>query len=143
MNRFKSQFFLFLLLAAVVCMSSYTLPEKQKKILIFSKTAGYRHSSSIDAGKKYIIELGKKNKFGVDTTENAEAFTPENLKQYAAVIFLCTTGNVLNDEQQKAFEQFIRSGGGYMGLHSARSEEYDWAWFGELNGAYFKNHPRP
>jgi len=143
MNRHKSQFFLFLLLAAVVGMSSYTLPKKQKRILIFSKTAGYRHASSITAGKKYILELGKKNKFAVDTTESGDAFTPENLKKYAAVIFLCTTGNVLNEDQQKAFEQFIRNGGGYVGVHSSADTEYDWAWFGELNGAYFKNHPRP
>jgi type 1 glutamine amidotransferase len=143
MKRIKSALFLFLLLATVVSISSYSLPKKQKKILVFSKTAGYRHTSSIEAGKKYILELGKKNKFGVDTTESADAFTAENLKQYAAVVFLCTTGNVLNDEQQKAFEQFIRNGGGYIGLHSAADTEYDWAWFGELNGAYFKNHPRP
>lgn len=143
MKSIKSALFLFLLLATAIGMSSYSLPKKQKKILVFSKTAGYRHTSSIVAGKKYILELGKKNKFGVDTTESGEAFTPENLKQYAAVVFLCTTGNVLNDEQQKAFEQFIRNGAGYMGLHSSADTEYDWAWFGELNGAYFKNHPRP
>jgi len=122
-------------------MSSYSFPKKQKKILVFSKTAGYRHGSSIVAGKKVIVELGQQNKFEVDTTENANDFTAENLKQYAAVVFLCTTGNVLNEEQQKAFEQFIRNGGGYLGLHSAADTEYDWAWFGELNGAYFKNHP--
>jgi type 1 glutamine amidotransferase len=141
MKRIKSPLFLFLLCVAVTCVSSYTLP-KQKKVLVFSKTAGFRHTSSIDAGKKYIIELGNKNKFSADTTENAEAFTTENLKQYAAVIFLCTTGNVLNEQQQQAFQQFIRSGGGYLGLHSASDTEYDWPWFGELNGAYFKNHPR-
>ena len=143
MNIIKHFLFLFLLLATTVCISSYTLPKKQKKILVFSKTAGYRHTSSIVAGKKYILELGLKNKFDVDTTESADVFTAENLKQYAAVFFLCTTGNVLNDEQQKAFEQFIRNGGGYFGLHSSADTEYDWAWFGELNGAYFKNHPRP
>jgi len=143
MKIIKSQSLLLLLLAIIVGMSSYTSPKKQKKILVFSKTAAYRHKSSIDAGKKYIIELGKKNKFLVDTTESGDAFTPENLKQYAAVVFLCTTGNVLNDEQQKAFEEFIRNGGGYVGIHSAADTEYDWAWFGELNGAYFKNHPRP
>jgi len=142
MKKIQSPLFLLLLLAAVISMSSYTL-RKQKKILIFSKTAGFRHTSSIAAGKKYIIELGKKNKFGVDTTESGDAFTAENLEKYAAVVFLCTTGNVLNDEQQKAFEQFIRNGGGYVGLHSASDTEYDWAWFGELNGAYFKNHPKP
>lgn len=132
---------LLLLLVASTGVSSYTFA-KQKKILVFSKTAGYRHSSSIEAGKKYIIGLGQKYKFAVDTTENADAFTAENLKQYAAVIFLCTTGNVLNEQQQTAFQQFIRSGGGYVGLHSAADTEYDWPWFGELNGAYFKSHPR-
>jgi type 1 glutamine amidotransferase len=143
MKKIAFRPFLLLLLVASLIMSSFALPKKQKKILVFSKTAGFRHTSSIVAGKKYIVELGAKNKFGVDTTENAAAFTAENLKQYAAVVFLCTTGNVLNDEQQKAFEQFIRGGGGYFGLHSSADTEYDWAWFGELNGAYFKNHPRP
>jgi type 1 glutamine amidotransferase len=132
-----------ILIVATIGMSSYAPSKKQKKILVFSKTAGYRHTSSIIAGKKSILELGKKNKFSVDTTESADVFTAENLKKYAAVVFLCTTGNVLNDEQQKTFESFIRNGGGYVGLHSAADTEYDWPWFGELNGAYFKNHPRP
>jgi type 1 glutamine amidotransferase len=142
MNKIKSPLFLFLLLPAVISMSSYNV-QKQKKILVFSKTAGFRHNSSIEAGKKYIMELGQKNKFSVDTTENADAYTTENLKQYAAVIFLCTTGNVLNEQQQQAFKQFIQGGGGYLGLHSAADTEYDWPWYGELTGAYFKNHPRP
>jgi type 1 glutamine amidotransferase len=141
MHMKKSPLFLFLLLTVVFSMSSYTV-QKQKKILVFSKTAGYRHTSAIAAGKKYIMELGQKNKFGVDTTESAAIFTTENLKQYAAVIFLCTTGNVLDEQQQAAFKQFIQGGGGYVGLHSASDTEYDWPWFGELNGAYFKNHPR-
>jgi len=131
-----------LLFPAMLLMVSFVPPKKKKKILVFSKTAGYRHKESIVAGKKYLIELGSKNKFGVDTTENAEVFTPENLKQYSAVVFLCTTGNVLNDQQQKAFEQYIKAGGGYVGTHSSADTEYDWAWFGELNGAYFKSHPR-
>jgi type 1 glutamine amidotransferase len=141
MRRIELFRVLFLLICIHITCSSIASP-KQKKILVFSKTAGYRHASSIDAGKKSIIELGKKYKFSVDTTESADAFTPENLKKYAAVIFLCTTGNVLNEQQQQAFEQFIRNGGGYLGLHSAADTEYDWPWFGELNGAYFKNHPR-
>jgi type 1 glutamine amidotransferase len=131
-----------LFLFTALSLSSYALPKQQKKILVFSKTAGYRHTSAIDAGKKYLMDLGKSNRFGVDTTENADVFTAENLKKYSAVVFLCTTGNVLNDQQQQAFEQFIRKGGGYLGLHSAADTEYDWPWFGELNGAYFKNHPK-
>ena len=141
-KKLQTLSFVLILLITVIGLSSYT-GAKKKKILVFSKTAGYRHTSSIVSGKKYILELGQKNKFGVDTTESSDAFTAENLKQYSAVIFLCTTGNVLNEGQQKAFEQFIRNGGGYVGIHSAADTEYDWPWFGELNGAYFKNHPRP
>src|SRR5689334_24828713 len=121
-----------LLLPALILMGSFAPPKKKKKILVFSKTAGYRHKESIVAGKKFLIELGSKNKFGVDTTENADDFTPDKLKQYAAVVFLCTTGNVLNDQQQLAFEQYIKKGGGYVGTHSAADTEYDWPWFGEL-----------
>src|SRR5690242_19162966 len=73
------------LLGATISISSFATPKKQKKILVFSKTAGFRHTSSIVAGKKYILELGLKNKFGVDTTEKADVFTAENLKQYSAV----------------------------------------------------------
>src|SRR5687768_9694787 len=140
-NQFGFFFFLIAAVSVLVVMTSYT--PRQKKVLVFSKTAGFRHTSAIQSGKKEIIELGRKNKFRVDTTESAEAFTLENLKQYSAVVFLCTTGNVLDEEQQKAFEQFIRNGGGYVGLHSSADTEYDWEWFGGLNGAYFKNHPRP
>ena len=142
MKKKSTRLCLLLLLTASIALSSYTLAKKQNKILVFSKTAGFRHTSSISAGKKYLIELGQKNKFSVDTTESAGVFTPDNLKQYAAVVFLCTTGDVLNNEQQQAFEQFIKKGGGYVGLHSAADTEYGWPWFGELNGAYFKNHPR-
>ncbi|MCU7552271.1 ThuA domain-containing protein [Chitinophagaceae bacterium LB-8] len=141
MKRIQLHLLFLLLLAVSFVMTSFSVP-KQKKVLVFSKTAGFRHTSAIEAGKIEIGEMGKKNKFAVDTTESSEAFTVENLKQYAAVIFLCTTGDVLNEEQQKAFEQFIRNGGGYVGLHSAADTEYDWEWFGGLNGAYFKNHPR-
>jgi len=142
MKKNYQQIFRLLLFVVAIATTSFA-PAKQKKILVFSKTAGYRHAVSIQYGKKEIIELGNKNKFGVDTSENADVFTADNLKQYAAVVFLCTTGNVLNEEQQKAFEQFVRKGGGYVGVHSAADTEYDWEWFGGLNGAYFKNHPRP
>lgn len=143
MKRTTSRLFLLVLLTTAISLSGFALAKKEKKILVFSKTASYRHKSSIDAGKKFILELGLKNKFAVDTTEVSDAFTAENLKQYAAVVFLCTTGDVLNNDQQKAFEQYIQNGGGYLGIHSASDTEYDWPWFGELTGAYFKNHPRP
>src|SRR4051812_25629653 len=105
MKKITTRLFLLLVITASIALSSYTLLKKQNKVLVFSKTAGFRHSSSIAAGKQYIAELGQKNKFDVDTTESSAAFTPENLKQYAAVVFLCTTGDVLNPQQQDAFQK--------------------------------------
>jgi len=110
------------------------------RILVFSKTTGYRHAS-IPKGKLAILNLGKQNGFEVDTSENADVFNESDLKKYAAVVFLCTTGEVLNYNQEVALERFIQSGGGFAGIHSAADTEYDWGWYGELNGAWFDSHP--
>ncbi|MFD2888884.1 ThuA domain-containing protein [Chitinophaga cymbidii] len=110
------------------------------KVLVFTKTAGFRHSS-IPAGIKAIRQLGQENGFDVDTTENADRFTEDSLQQYAAVIFLNTTGDVLNNRQEADFERYIQAGGGFVGIHAATDTEYDWAWYGKLVGAYFENHP--
>lgn len=111
------------------------------KILVFSKTSGFHHQS-IPAGVKAIIKLGEENHFKTDTTTNSKKFTLENLKQYSAVVFLNPTGDVLNNEQQQAFEQYIKGGGNFVGIHAATDCEYDWAWYGNLVGAYFSSHPK-
>ena len=126
----------------IILSAGNSVFSKSYKILVFSKTAGYRHTSAIKTGAALIVDLGKKNNFSVDVTEDADVFTSANLRQYAAIVFLCTTGDVLNEQQQQAFESYIRSGGGFAGVHSATDTEYDWPWYGELVGAYFKNHPR-
>ncbi|GAA1875395.1 ThuA domain-containing protein [Myceligenerans crystallogenes] len=110
-------------------------------VLVFSKTAGFRHGS-IPAGIAAIEQLGVDNGFAVDTTEDAGAFTDENLAKYDVVAWLSTTGDVLNADQQAAFERYIQSGGGYAGIHAASDTEYDWPWYGELVGAYFASHPQ-
>jgi cytochrome c len=109
-------------------------------VLVFSKTAGFRHDS-IPAGIAAIRQLGLDNHFAVTATEDAAAFTDANLAGYAAVIWLSTTGDVLNAEQQAAFERYIQAGGGYVGIHAASDTEYDWPWYGDLVGAYFDSHP--
>ncbi len=116
--------------------------EKQKpRVLVFSKTKGYRHES-IEAGKAALADLGAKNGFDVDTTENASFFNDENLKRYQAVIFLSTTMDVLDVVQQADFKRFIEAGGGFVGIHAAADTEYEWPWYGKLLGAYFKSHPK-
>lgn len=112
----------------------------EKRVLVFSKTGGFRHSS-IPAGKTAIKKLGTELGFAVDTTENAALFTDKNLKKYSAVIFLNTTGDILNADQQEAFEHYIQAGGGYVGIHAAADTEYDWQWYNKLAGAYFASHP--
>src|SRR5438128_11377481 len=130
LNSLRGARLLILLAAIFICGNASA---KQKRVLVFSKTAGFRHTAAIAAGKINIPLLGAKHNFDVDTTENADVFTTENLKKYAAVVFLCTTGNILNDEQQKAFEQYIKAGGGFVGVHSAADKEYEWPWYAELN----------
>ncbi|MFI7062252.1 ThuA domain-containing protein [Kribbella sp. NPDC050124] len=108
--------------------------------LIFSKTAGFRHDS-IPAGIQAITELAAANDFTVTATEDASMFNDTELAKYEVVIWLSTTGDVLNADQQAAFERYIRAGGGYAGIHAASDTEYDWPWYGELVGSYFDSHP--
>lgn len=109
-------------------------------VLVFSKTKGWKHSS-IPYGQAAIQKLGKENGFSVDTTTVSEVFKDSRLRRYRAVIFLNTTGNVLDAEQQAAFERFIQAGGGYVGIHAAADTEYEWPWYNELMGAHFSSHP--
>ncbi|EPH41775.1 ThuA domain-containing protein [Streptomyces aurantiacus] len=111
-----------------------------ERVLVFSKTAGFRHDSIPD-GIAAIKNLGAAHGFTVDATENAGAFTVKNLARYDAVVWLSTTGDVLNGKQQSAFESYIRAGGGYVGVHAAADTEYDWPFYGRLAGAYFQSHP--
>jgi PKD repeat protein len=115
-------------------------PSKKYHVLVFSKTAGFRHGS-IGPGITAIKLLGQQNNFGVDAIEDATLFTDDFLARYDAVIWLSTTGDVLNDTQQAAFERYIRAGGGYVGIHAASDTEYTWPWYGQLVGGYFRNHP--
>ena len=114
--------------------------EGPARILVFSKTEGYRHES-IPTGVAALRQMCKENGMLMDSTEDAGDFNENNLKRYAAVVFLNTTGDVLSPAQEVDFERYIQSGGGYVGIHSATDTEYGWTWYGGLSGAYFKGHP--
>jgi type 1 glutamine amidotransferase len=126
-----------LALSAPVAASAAAAPPH---ILVFTKTTGFRHAS-IPVAIQAVRDLGAHNGFAVDATEDSSDFTDANLKRYDAIVFLMTTGDVLSDVQQTAFQRFIRAGGGWVGVHSAADTEYDWPWYGDLVGAYFKDHP--
>ena len=111
-----------------------------RRILVFSKTTGFRHASIPDA-IAVVERLGAQNGFGVDATEDSSVFNDERLAAYDAVLFLLTSGEVLDEAQKSAFERYIRAGGGFVGVHSASDTEYGWAWYGGLVGTYFGGHP--
>src|SRR5579884_4134944 len=110
------------------------------RLLVFSKTGGFRHASIKD-GIAAIKKLAAEKAVAVDFTEDASLFTDANLARYNAVVFLLTSGEILDNDQQAAFERYIRAGGGYAGVHSAADTEYQWSWYGKLVGAYFRSHP--
>ena len=125
----------------LLTVAGTTAAQRQEpRVLVFSKTAGYRHSS-IETGIAAVQKLGRENGFAVEATEDATVFSERNLKRFRAVVFLNTTGDVLNAPQQDAFERYIQAGGGWVGIHSAADTEYEWPWYGRLAGAYFESHP--
>ncbi|WP_433209754.1 ThuA domain-containing protein [Dactylosporangium sp. CS-047395] len=127
-------------LSSVLSAAPACAADAPYKVLVFSKTAGFRHSS-IPNGIAAIQALGSANNFTVTATEDAGVFTSANLAQYQTVVFMSTTGDVLNDAQQSAFEAYIRGGGGYVGVHAAADTEYGWPFYGTLVGAWFSSHP--
>ncbi len=114
---------------------------QNEKILIFTKTKGFRHQS-IEKGKKVIADLLENKGYRVDTTADASVFKDEILEQYAALIFLNTTGDLFDEQQQEALKQYVRDGGGIVGIHAATDAEYDWPWYGNMMGGYFQSHPK-
>ncbi|WP_079063220.1 ThuA domain-containing protein [Peterkaempfera griseoplana] len=116
--------------------SGGTLPA----VLVFSRTTDYRHDS-IPAGVAAFRELGDEHGFQVDATEDQGVFTEESLARYVALVFLSTSGDVLDDTGRAALEGHVRGGGGFVGVHSAACTEPGWPFFGDLVGARFTDHP--
>ena len=132
-----------LLVVGLVGCATGKSPRTGFRALVFSKTLMYRHAS-ITNGIAAIQQLGRGNHFAVDATEDASWFTPANLARYQVVIFLSTSGDILNDEQQTAFREFIERGGGLVAVHAGVAgdvaTEGGWPWYGEALCARFTNH---
>ncbi|MGX1930140.1 ThuA domain-containing protein [Flagellimonas sp. 2504JD4-2] len=134
MNAIKYLSVLLLLSTVLSCGKS------QKEILVLSKTAGFRHGS-IEAGITALKKLGEENDIKIVFTEDSAYIVEDSLKNYNAVVFLNTTGDILNAGQEADFERYIQAGGGFVGIHAATDTEYDWPWYNKLAGAYFMGHP--
>jgi uncharacterized protein len=109
-----------------------------QRLVVFSKTAGYRHDSIPD-GVAALHTLGERRGLAVQATEDAAELS--RLEDCAGVVFLSTSGTVLGEQQRTALESYVRGGGAFLGVHAASATEYDWPFYGELVGARFLSHP--
>lgn len=133
-----------LLLAALFCAA--VAPAAEKKILVYTRNytadgKGYVHDN-IAASVAAIRKLGASNGFAVDASDDPKVFTAANLKQYRALVFSNSNNQAFEtDAQRDAFKAYIRSGGGFVGIHSASGSERDWDYYQQVLGAKFKRHP--
>lgn len=130
-------------LTILLCLISLLpafLVAQQQSVLVFSKTAGFRHGN-IPTGVDTLKSLLKSVGLDVKHTEDANFFNNDTLSTFDAVVFLSTTGDIFDENQKKAFKKFIQNGGGYIGIHAASDTEHNWPWYGELVGGYFASHP--
>ncbi|EPR66486.1 Cytochrome c551/c552 [Cyclobacterium qasimii M12-11B] len=142
MNILSNKLKLYSLLA--LCLLLAGLPSisqaQQFRALVLSKTSGFRHQS-IPEGVAAIKKLADKHRFDVYATEDASLINDKNLEKYDVIIMMSTTGTILNADEKAAFERFVKSGKGIVGVHSATDTEYDWPWYTKLIGGQFNNHP--
>jgi type 1 glutamine amidotransferase len=135
-----------LLLAAHSCArpvpagESCGLPAPAGDVLVFTRTTGFRHDS-IPAGIAALKELGTQGGYVIETSEDPCALSEAALAHLRVVVFLNTSGTILQDEQRSAVEKWVRAGGGFVGVHAAADTEYDWPYYGELLGTRFASHP--
>ena len=111
------------------------------RILVYSRTTGYRHSS-IPAGIEALEKLGWEHGFNVEASEGMHSFRAGRLERYAAIVFLSTSGAVLDEPGRAALRHYMKQGGSWLGIHAASTTEYEWPWFEGLVGAWFDQHPQ-
>lgn len=127
-------------LIGLSCLFFSVSVQGQPNVLIFTKTTGFRHES-IPKGVETVRRLLRTEQIRSVHSEDATYFCADSLAKFQAVIFLSTTGDILNAEQKRAFQTFIRSGKGFVGIHAASDTEFNWPWYGQLVGGYFARHP--
>ncbi len=119
---------------------AWIYPYPDTDILVLTASSKYYHASTLE-GVEALEKMGGKYGFDVKATSNPAELTEENLKKYRAVVFLNTSGNLLNHDQEVDLQRYIQAGGGFVGIHSAIDTEPDWPWFSEMMGAKYAGHP--
>ncbi|MEJ1237785.1 ThuA domain-containing protein [Chryseolinea sp. T2] len=121
---------------------SIDIPSDKHNVLLFSKTTGFRHAESIEAGKETFLKLAADSGWYLYSTEEGGIFNAGQLSKFHTVIFNNCTGRLLNDEQQKALEDYVNNGGSLIGIHGAGDDSHHWDWYEQnLMGAHFSHHP--
>lgn len=112
-------------------------------VLVFSKTNSFRHKEGIEGGAKALQAITKKHNWGMFHTENGAVFNPDDLARFDAVVFLNASGDVFSEVQEQAFQTWLQTGGGWLGIHSAGDDSHRaWQWYRDnLIGADFTAHP--
>jgi len=135
--------------------------EKPRKLLVFSRSWGYKHTARPFGAKAIEIMARRTGAFEAVLAEDDDSlFEPENLKQFDAVVLNNTNEEIFLPEDfaklpeaeqakarrrdemlKKSFADFIREGGGLVVIHAGVNSFRDWPEFGEIVGARFDNHP--
>jgi hypothetical protein len=115
-------------------------PDGPKRLVVFTRTAGFVHSA-IPVARDALSQRAEAEGWEVVLTDDGGFFTADNLAGVSVVAFVLTSDDVLDDAQQAVFEDFIRNGGGFVGVHAATATEQGWEWYGGLTGARFAGHP--
>ncbi len=111
-------------------------------MLVYSRTAAFRHTDSINTGRQMLMDIASKQGFNVTFTEENNEITPDGLANYEIVFFLNSTGDIFNNNEQQVYEDWMTSdfGGAFAGTHSATDTENGWAFYSEVTGQYYDLH---
>jgi type 1 glutamine amidotransferase len=110
------------------------------QMLVYSRTTAFRHDS-IAQGKLMLQEIASEQGFQITETEVNDLITPEGLAQFEIVFFMNSTGDIFNQAEELAFQQWMETkNGAYAGVHSATDTEQGWAFYKEMTGQYYDGH---
>ena len=143
MLKYKLLLAMLVLIGLVVTLPQvgHARPAKKGRLLYMTLTKGFHHES-VELSKQIVKEIGEKSgAYDTSVTEDVGAFTKENLKNYDAVMFNTTGELPMTDEEKSAFVDFLRSGHGFVGVHSATDTFYMWSTYGDIIGGWFNHHP--
>lgn len=143
MNTIPSRCLLSLLAVNVMtaCAAQRSAPAPRPRLLYLTQAAGFQHAV-LPLSEKVVRELGETSgAFAVTVARDSSVLTAENLKQYDAVFFFTTGELPLSADQKAALLDFVRSGKGFIGVHSAADTLYSWPEYGEMLGGSFDGHP--